>query len=158
MNNPYATPSSPMQEEDELSRKQRRDARLIRICLFLQIPMIAAYIMVKRIFQIQQSETEPSMTLQSPFFWVITILFVATLSSWVGLLFMKRWAGWLFTATYIVGLSGYLYFPQPETLHPYVLAVDCLDNFLSITIVIMVFFSYAIKPKNVAEQDVALDG
>ena len=120
--------------------------------------MIAAYIMVERTFQIQQAEALPSMTLQSPIFWAIIIFYLGTLSSWVGLLFMKRWAGWLFTATYIVGLSGYLYFPQPETLHTYVLAVDCLDNFLSITIVVMVFFSYAIKPKNVAEQDVALDG
>jgi hypothetical protein len=126
--------------------------------VFLQIPMFAAFIMVERIFQIQQTETESSMTLQTPIFWMIIIFFFVSLSSWGGLLFLRRWAGWLFTGTYIVGLSGYLYFPQPETRHPYVLAVDCLDNFLSVTIVVMVFFSYAIKPKNWAEQDVAPDG
>jgi hypothetical protein len=113
--------------------------------------MFAAFIMVERIFQVQQAETEPNMTLQSPIFWVIIILLCTSLLSWGGLLFLRRWAGWLFTATYIVGLSGYLYFPQPETLHPYVLALDCFDNFLSVTIVVIVFFSYAIKPKNWAE-------
>lgn len=144
MNDIYSPPNAQFEDEEELMRRRKRDALALRILVLLKLPMIIAGIIVSSKYSMNREVISPAVNPETLTYVFNATLILGSIISWIGLLLLKRWAGWLYTVTYVAMITILVTTTKPLAMHPYKEAIDWLSTCMSSAIIVLVFFSCAL--------------
>lgn len=133
-----------------------RSTTVLRICVVLEWTFVASGIVLSFFLENSLpaplrdwlvSDRERDLDLREVTLLITSIpLLLSAFVGSIGLLFLKRWAAWLYLASVIV---GFIIFPftGPTVEHALADAVDEIAALMNGLIVGLAFFSDALKPK-----------
>lgn len=125
---------------------------VLRLLVVAKPVLLFVTTLVQRSVSSEGLSPEPVLAPGTGLFLLVGIVLLGSLVSWIGLLFLARWAGWLYAATYGVVLVLSLTLPTIAERHAYVLALDWLTVGVSVATIAMAFFSQALRKSGTGQK------